>query len=76
MRLDFAQVAPKTYKMIILERATYIFVQEVRRWLESPPPQSWLCSAHCCGRRDLDYWTAREEMLRRQILHEQEEVFR
>ena len=62
--------------MIILEETTYVFVQEVRRWLESPPPQSWLCSAHCCGRRDLDYWTAREEMLRRQIMHEQEEVFR
>ena len=44
--------------------------------MESPPPQSWLCSAHCCGRRDLDYWTAREEMLRQQIVQEQEEVFR
>ena len=44
--------------------------------MENPPPESWLCSAHCCGRRDLAFWTVREETLRQEILQEQEEVFR
>ena len=61
---------------IILELRGKMFVKEVRRWLENPPTESWLCSAQCCGKRDLDFWVGREETLRRQILEEQEEVFR
>ena len=70
MRLDFAQVDAD------VDRIRNMFFQEVRRWLESPPPKSWLCSAQCCGKRDLDFAVAREEILRQQILQEQEEVFR
>ena len=70
MRLDFAQVDAD------VDHIRNMFIQEVRRWLESPPPKSWLCSAQCCGKRDLDFWVGREETLRRQILEEQEEVFR
>ena len=61
---------------INLELRQNMPIQEVRRWLESPPQKSWLCSDQCCGKRDLDFWVAREETLRRQILQEQEEVLR
>ena len=57
-------------------RTFFTSCQEVRRWLENAPPKSWLCSAHCCGARDLDHWLVREEELRKEIQQEQEVVFR
>ena len=74
LELDFTQVVYLEEKNFSHLQSTSC--QEVRRWLESPPPKSWLCSARCCGARDLDHWVAKEERVRRLAQQEQEEVFR
>ena len=74
MRLDFTQVWADWHPEESIVES--VFWQDVIRWLEEPPPKSWLCSAHCCGSRDLNYWKANQEKLRRKIQLEQEDILR